>query len=85
MRPPPAWELMFVRLVNFAIFLLALAAFEFFLQQVTASHETAVADGRGRSPSLSIPRWMWRLAGSCRFVGVGLVRVDVWLYCLALT
>ena len=72
-RPPPAWELMFVRLVNFAIFLLALAAFEFFLQQVTASHETAVADGRGGSPSLSIPRWMWRLAGSCLFLWSSLV------------
>jgi len=73
-RPSPAWELTFVRLVNFAIFGLALGAFEFFLLQVMASHECAVAaeDARSSRP-LSLPPWMWRAAGYSLFLWASLV------------
>ena len=72
-RPAAAWELAFVRLVNFAIFLLACAAFEFFLQRVVASHEAAVLVRDAERASPAIPRWVWRLAGYSLFLWSSLI------------
>jgi hypothetical protein len=76
-RPPPAWEFWFVRLMNFVIYLGALAAFEFFLRQIIASHETAVLEGHPAKPLLRIPRWIWWLGGYSLFLWASLTWIGL--------
>ena len=59
MRPAASQEFSFVRLVNFTVYLLALAAFELFLRRAIAAHEHAVDARAGENARLRIPRWTW--------------------------
>jgi hypothetical protein len=67
-RPAASQEFSFVRLVNFTVYLLALAAFELFLRRAIAAHEHAVDARVGENASLRIPRWMWLLFGYSVFL-----------------
>lgn len=67
-RIPRSLEFPMVRAVNFAIFLLTIAAFEYFLRQVIESHEAAVARSSSHRRFAAIPRWMWIVGGYSLFL-----------------
>jgi hypothetical protein len=77
MRPPASQEFSFVRLVNFTVYLLALAAFELFLRRAIAAHEHAVDDRAGEHARLRIPRWMWLLFGYSVFLWASLAWIGL--------
>jgi hypothetical protein len=67
-RPAESQELSFVRLVNFTVYLLGLAAFELFLRRAIAAHEHSVDACVGENVRLRIPRWMWLVFGYSVFL-----------------
>jgi hypothetical protein len=65
-RPSANWELPVMHAVNFAIFIGALASFEFFLREVIR----VCGQEGGQEDSLSalpLPAWMWQVLGYCLF------------------
>ncbi|MFA6560296.1 MAG: hypothetical protein WCV00_00125 [Verrucomicrobiia bacterium] len=62
-QPSAFWEFAFVHLVNFAIFLGALACFEFFLRALTDWSEKAA----GQSGRQTLPKWPLRVLGYSLF------------------
>ncbi len=72
MRPAASQEFSFVRLVNFTVYLLALAAFELFLRRAIAAHEHAVDARAGENARLRIPRWTWLVFGYSVFLWASL-------------
>ncbi|HKP72665.1 MAG TPA: hypothetical protein VJT82_06990, partial [Pyrinomonadaceae bacterium] len=69
-KPSAYWEFSVVRLVNFTIFLGALAAFEFFLGELL-KHQEAKIDGDG--DVMGLPRWSWRIIGYALFLYTSLM------------
>jgi len=65
-RPSTYWELPIVHIVNFAIFLGALASFEFLLRQVISvlGREGRPVDADSTAPQ---PAWRWQLLGYSLF------------------
>jgi hypothetical protein len=68
-EPPMRWEFPLVHLVNFLIFLLALAAFEFMWRQLRPA-------GNGQSSGL--PEWGWQGVGYALFIWAALTQIQVW-------
>lgn len=65
-RPSAYWEIPVVHLVNFGIFLGALAAFEFFLAQVVRVYRRK-NDGQVTEPTFPLPVSVWQLVGYSLF------------------
>ncbi len=65
-HPSVYWEVPMVHLLNFGIFLGALASFEFFLNQFT--HVLEPSDWLGKANSAAqVPIWIWQLLGYSLF------------------
>ena len=71
-HPSAYWELPVVHLVNFAIFLVALAAFEFFLVQALPPN-TPIDELQDREPMFLLPPSLWTLLGYSLFAWSALV------------
>ncbi|HSJ64609.1 MAG TPA: hypothetical protein VK922_12015 [Gemmatimonadaceae bacterium] len=65
-RPPMHWEFAVAHVVNFGIFLLALACFEFLWRQATDRYDAAVTAESSRADRL--PRWAFQGAGYGLFI-----------------
>src|ERR1700721_1268673 len=65
-RPSGFWEVPFVHLLNFFIFLATLASFEFLLRQVTRVYLRGKERG-DQDTSVFLPAWTWELAGYSLF------------------
>ncbi len=76
-QPPMRWEFAVVQLVNFAIYLGALACFEFYWRQVRRYAETRapteVAEG-----AMTQPGWAWPLLGYALFIWTALSLIEIW-------
>jgi len=91
MKPSPCWEYPLVHLVNFLIYLAALACFEFFfvvfVHQQREKHDTTpLSEG-----SIGIPVWGWWLVGYSIFISsslslitLSLVTPDLCVFALTL-
>jgi hypothetical protein len=77
MRPAASQEFSFVRLVNFIVYLLALAAFELFLRRAIAAHEQTVDARVGENASIRIPRWVWLVFGYAVFLWASLAWIGL--------
>jgi hypothetical protein len=66
-RPSPYWELPLVHVVNFLIFIGALASFDFLLRQVIRASRSRTAQLKSPSP-LHYSTWRWTLLGYSIFV-----------------
>ncbi len=76
-RPAMRWEFAVVQLVNFAIYLGALACFEFYWQQVRRYAQTrATSDVAGGG--LTLPGWSWPLLGYALFIWTALSLIEIW-------
>lgn len=64
-------EFPMLRGVNFGLYLLSLAAFDFLLRELMASHEAAV-EARCDRRWLTLPRWMWFTGGYALFLWAAL-------------
>jgi len=65
-RPSGYWELPIVHLVNFAIFLGALASFEFLIRQVISVRGQDIGQPDEHS-AVPLPVWIWQLLGYSLF------------------
>ena len=74
LRPPSVWEFAAVKLVNFAIFLGALAAFERLLRELTLQRP---ARANAAEESASLPRGVSLLIGYALFIGSSCVLTSV--------
>ena len=74
LRPPSVWEFAAVKLVNFAIFLGALAAFERLLRELTLQRP---ARANAAEESASLPRGVSLLVGYALFIGSSCVLTSV--------
>ena len=74
LRPPSVWEFAAVKLVNFAIFLGALAAFERLLRELTLQRP---ARANAAEESASLPRGVSLLVGYALFIGLSCVLTSV--------
>jgi hypothetical protein len=81
-EPPMRWEFPTVHLVNFFIFLLALAAFEFMWKRVlpvsngqysVSSEENGLAEEQ-----VGLPRWAWWSVGYLVFIWATLNMIQMW-------
>ncbi|PYR49346.1 MAG: hypothetical protein DMF89_12880 [Acidobacteria bacterium] len=75
-------ELLLFRVLNFAIYLAAIASFDFFLRRVMAAHERVVA--RGSLAGLEtdhafvpVPRWIWITTGYLLFLWSTLIWINL--------
>jgi hypothetical protein len=72
-RPPMHWEFPVVHLVNFGVFVLALACFEFLWRQAAARYYGA-ASGESSHPE-RLPRWAFRLIGYGLFIWATITQI----------
>ena len=68
--PTPRWEYTVVHIVNFAIYLLALACFEVLIKEFIASDRKGVAAD-------ALPRWVWWACGYSLFVSLSLTLITI--------
>lgn len=66
-EPSPYWEFTVVHLVNFAIYLVALASFEFFLKEFLR-YRHGVRDGGSQDSSSGLPDWVYYTLGYALFL-----------------
>ncbi len=62
LKPAPYWELAVVKLVNFLIYLGALAAFDFFLRTLIEHNDRQLARD-SENGFLKVPHWVWIVSG----------------------
>ena len=74
--PSMEWEFPVVHLVNFAIYLAAMACFEYFWRQVIAYKRVGLAQEDDGSATL--PEWSWWILGYLLFIWSSLVLINVW-------
>ncbi|HEY6072713.1 MAG TPA: hypothetical protein VIV15_04775 [Anaerolineales bacterium] len=78
LRPPPVWEFPVVHLANFLLYLVALAAFDWFLRQVLLFRTKRVGHSAWEGRVL-MPEWaLWAL-GYALFLWVSLDLITLWL------
>jgi 4-amino-4-deoxy-L-arabinose transferase-like glycosyltransferase len=65
-RPTPRWEVAIAHILNFVIFLGALASFEFLLRQVIGIFRQDADRGDSYS-AMQVPLWAWQLLGYSLF------------------
>ena len=63
LKPVPSWEFAAVKLVNFFTFLLALACFDFFLNQLLHYYSIKISQDSRRALSLRVPDRIWIVLG----------------------
>jgi len=66
-RPSAYWEFSVVRLVNFAIYIFALACFSFLIGQLRQFNDN-IADDLERTKLVSLPDWAWPALGYPVFI-----------------
>jgi len=71
--PPMRWEFPTVHLVNFAIYLAALASFEFFWRQLMHWVKTTQSERE-----ITLPEWAWMALGYLLFIWSSLVLIEIW-------
>ena len=69
LKPSALWEFPVVHLVNFLIYLAALASFEFFMR--------AFVDHLRASGENTLPEWAWRMLGYSFFLSTSLVMIGL--------
>lgn len=74
-EPPPYWEFFVVKLVNLFIFLVALASFDFFLQQLINYQRKTQQTTSKRSRE--IPEWIWIVMGYALFLWISLKWIGI--------
>lgn len=78
-RPSPRWEFPLVHIVNFAIFLVALLCFRFFLHEVIRfGHERAELDEARPDARAALPDWALILLGYSIFLWASLELVSLY-------
>jgi hypothetical protein len=73
--PSMDWEFPTVQVVNFGIYLIALACFEYFWRRLGAMGPATTSEGRDRA---CIPTFWWLAAGYSLFVYVSLNLISIW-------
>jgi hypothetical protein len=76
-QPTMRWEFAVVQLVNFAIYLGALACFEFYWRQVMHFAQTP-APSNAASSGVTLPGWSWPLLGYVLFTWTALSLIEIW-------
>jgi hypothetical protein len=76
-QPSMAWEFPLVHLVNFAIFLFALASFEYFWRQVMPRELSGSAPQLG-DKVVQFPKWVWLSVGYALFIWSSLCLIKIW-------
>jgi len=71
-QPSPYWEFTVIQLLNFAIYLLSLAAFAFFLRELRRFRQTQIEAGGGASDFIGLPEWAWLAFAYALFVWTSL-------------
>lgn len=74
-NPPIHWQFPLVHVVNFVIFLFALAAFEFFWRQAGSARHRLLPVDKGR---VALPAWAWDSLGYSLFMWSSLALIKVW-------
>jgi hypothetical protein len=78
-RPSPPWEFPLVHAVNFAIFLIALFCFRFFLHEMMRfCHERAALDDAGSDSRVALPDWALLILGYSAFLWASLELVSLY-------
>lgn len=67
LKPSPYWEFAVVKLVNFLIYLSALASFSFFLQELICYYQKNVVK-EPKNKYFIIPQWVWLVLGYTLFI-----------------
>jgi hypothetical protein len=76
-QPTMRWEFPVVQVVNFAIYLGALACFEFYWRQLRYAAQ-ALASADAGEASLTLPEWAWPLLGYALFIWTALSLIEIW-------
>jgi hypothetical protein len=76
MRISPYWEFSVVQLVNFAIYLGALACFDFFWHEMLRSQRHTAAGETSEYSTL--PEWAWLAVGYMLFIWSSLYLIEIW-------
>jgi hypothetical protein len=74
LRPSAYWEFTVVHLVNFIIYLCALASFDFFLRQLIRCQRINVGAAK---ESMALPTWAWLVLGYSLFIWSSLILISV--------
>ena len=74
-RPDMRWEFPLVHLVNFAIYLGALASFTYFWKQLDAYRKSRTKESEGL---VSLPDWAWTALGYLLFIISSLQWIEIW-------
>jgi hypothetical protein len=74
LKPSPDWEFPVVHLVNFVIYLAALASFEFFLRTLT-DYRRKRGNAVCESEDARLPEWAWWLLGYSLFIWSSLILI----------
>lgn len=75
-KPSGFWDAPVAHLVNFAIYVGALASFDFFWRALLRSHRTESV-GRSVDGNASLPEWAWLVLGFSLFVWTTLVLIEL--------
>lgn len=76
-QPAMRWEFAVVQLINFAIYLGALACFEFYWRQVMRYAQTR-APAEVAGGGVTLPGWSWPLLGYALFIWTALSLIEIW-------
>jgi hypothetical protein len=76
LKPSPYWEYPLVRLVNFLIYVAALACFDFFLSNFIRCRRESVKEF-GESGEVTLPEWAWWALGYSLFIWTSLVMITI--------
>jgi 4-amino-4-deoxy-L-arabinose transferase-like glycosyltransferase len=76
LRPSPYWEYPLVHLVNFLIYVAALACFEFFLGNFIRNRRASGKEP-GETGEATLPEWAWWALGYSLFVWTSLVMITI--------
>jgi hypothetical protein len=74
LKPSPDWEFPVVHLVNFLIYLAALASFEFFLRTLI-DYRKKRGNAVCESEDASLPEWAWWILGYSLFIWSSLILI----------
>jgi hypothetical protein len=76
-NPAPLWEFRVVHVVNFVIYLGALACFDFFWRQLVR-YQQSCPDGSANDGSATLPAWAWWVLGYGLFIWSSLSLIEIW-------
>jgi hypothetical protein len=74
LKPSPRWEFPLVHLVNFVIYVAALASFEFFLRTFI-EYRRKRGNGACDSWDVGLPEWAWWILGYSLFIWTSLILI----------